>query len=60
MLVWRGIAGFPRLHDDHDEDIAALPLPASRKGEPSEVPPAARPVTDVRQSDVRPSDVHTA
>jgi hypothetical protein len=56
MLVWRGIAGFPKLHDDHDEDIAALPLPASRRGELSEVPPGGRPVADVHPE----GNVHSA
>jgi hypothetical protein len=64
MLVWRGIAGFPRLHEGHDEDIAALPLPTSRQGDLSEalagspVEGARRTVTDVRHDNV--SDVHTA
>ena len=62
MLVWRGIAGFPRLHEGHDEDIAALPLPNSRQGELSEAlagsEGARRGVTDVRHDNV--SDVHSA
>jgi AcrR family transcriptional regulator len=68
MLVWRGIAGFPKLHDDHDEDIAGLPLPASRGAELTEamagnagapIEGPRRSVADVARHD-SVSDVHSA
>lgn len=66
MLVWRGIAGFPRLHEPHDEDLTALQLPASRSAESSEQAAAAasadgsgRPVADVRQDPVADVTTHS-